>query len=112
MKNIFISSTLLILLFVSCGVRKETVNPLTDVERARAEKNNPEAAMSDLIAGKLIYAENCQTCHPLKDPTFKTEDGWAKIVPVMVSKVNQITVKISASQEKQLLLYLQTMSKP
>lgn len=97
----------------SCGVSKNVIS-LTDVELAKVQANNPDIdddQLKEISLGKTVYIQNCQTCHALKDPLSRNKEGWNKIVPIMVNKVNEVKTRIDAKGQSQLLAYLTNVCK-
>lgn len=108
-----IVSVLSIGLLVACSTTKSTKSSVmsqTDVERGA--KTFSGLTLDELNSGKLIYEENCGTCHGLKKPSSENADGWSHHVPEMVVLVNKKagSEKIDAKKKDLILRYLITMS--
>ncbi len=106
MKRFFVIT--LILVLSACSVR--LAMPTThDVERMK--EKYPGYTLQELNDGKILYEQNCHTCHTLKNPVDYSEQQWTLIVPKMVAKVNKKAgnTVIDKDYEKVLLRYLVTM---
>ena len=80
-----------------------------DVERMKDKY--PGYTLQELNDGKILYQQNCGTCHSLKHPATRTEKQWEVIVPQEVIKVNKQAGNIVLDKDYQrvLLRYLVTM---
>lgn len=117
-----LSLATLVLFLAACGGSKSaatssttttnTTSGLTQADADRGAAKFPGTTLASLIEGKTSYETHCQTCHGLKTPASQTEDGWKKIVPNMVGKVNRKAGKeaISAEMQESILRYVVTMS--
>jgi cytochrome c5 len=101
--------TLALLILLSCSHKTKT---FTEADIKRGTEKFPETTLASLTEGKVYYEKNCGACHPLKDPSARTEEKWNKIVPKMVIKVNQKLGReeIDAKKQDLILHYLVTMS--
>ena len=54
------------------------------------------------LEGKTLFDNNCGKCHDLPHPSQYSKAEWAKIVPPMAKEA-----KLDATQENQILLYVQ-----
>ena len=100
-KHILLAAT--ILLLAACATKKAT-SSLTDMDGSRAAAKYPGASLASLQKGKLLYEENCGSCHGLKSPTSYNEEQWGKHVKRMAPKA-----KIDKSTEDLILQYVVTM---
>jgi cytochrome c5 len=82
----------------------------SDVERAVIKF--PSSTEASLIEGKNLYSQNCQSCHLLKSPTSRSEEGWRQIVPPMVKEANKKAGKVilTPESEQKILAYLVTVT--
>ena len=98
-----------ILLIASCGGAKLLVPNQTDADRGAEMYTG--YTLNDLNAGKTIYQNQCNKCHPLYQPSQFSEQKWNMITPKMVAKANGKAGKTVINQEQQelLLRYLQVM---
>ena len=92
-----------ILLLAACASKKTTIS-LTDLDATRAAAKYPGASLASLQNGKLLYEENCGSCHGLKNPTAYNEEQWGKHVKRMAPKA-----KIDKPTEDLILQYVVTM---
>jgi cytochrome c5 len=104
MKKTF-SIVALLLLLAACASKKATTSgALTDADGARAAAKYSGASLATLQKGKLMYEENCGTCHSLKSTTDYNPEQWGKHVKRMATKA-----KIDAATETLILQYVVTM---
>ncbi len=83
----------------------EAVIPVqSDVERANAKF--PNYSVAELTEGKMLYKQNCGTCHGLKEVTAFSEASWNNIVPDMCNKVNQKEPILDAAAQQKILNYV------
>jgi cytochrome c5 len=101
-KSILFAATILFL--AACASKKTTIS-LTDSDGSRAAAKYPGASLASLQKGKLLYEENCGSCHGLKSPTDYNEEQWGKHVKRMAPKA-----KIDKPTEELILQYVVTMS--
>jgi cytochrome c5 len=100
-KSILVAATILFL--AACASKKTTIS-LTDTDGSRAAAKYPGASLASLQKGKLLYEENCGSCHGLKSPTDYNEEQWGKHVKRMAPKA-----KIDKPTEELILQYVVTM---
>jgi cytochrome c5 len=102
-------SILSVMILFACGTVK-LIAP-TQADADRGAKKYGSMTLADLNRGKMIYEQNCNKCHSLKDPASKDEMKWGKIVPGMVKKVNNKAGEqlIDPQSQEVLLHYLVTM---
>ena len=96
-------------LFAACSP-KLMMPKQSDVESIVAA--HPNYNLADMKEGRQLYSQHCGTCHALKSPTSRKEDGWNSIVPIMVKKVNQKgkVAIINQQDSDKILQYLVAMS--
>ena len=97
-----------IITLVACSASKLTGPSQADIDRI--SEKFPDYTLAQLNDGKMLYEKNCDLCHGMKSPKDKDEDGWRKIVPVMVEKVHKKGKELNSDQEELILKYLITMS--
>ncbi|MFM7727578.1 MAG: hypothetical protein ACKO7B_12810, partial [Flavobacteriales bacterium] len=79
-----ISICTILLFLVACAAKKTTtIGALNEADGARAAAKYPGATLATLQKGKLMYEENCSTCHSLKSTTDYNEEQWGKHVKRM-----------------------------
>jgi cytochrome c5 len=100
-KSILVAATIL---FLAACASKKTTTSLTDSDGSRAAAKYPGASLASLQKGKLLYEENCGSCHGLKSPTDYNEEQWGKHVKRMAPKA-----KIDKPTEELILQYVVTM---
>jgi len=78
----------------------------------RVHDKYPGYSLSELNEGKALFEQTCNRCHRLKNPASRDEDGWKKIVPVMIKRLDKKEGKqvIDDRQQESILRYLITMS--
>ncbi len=94
---------LIVLLIAACSTKKAVIS-MTDSDALRASAKFPGATMASLQNGKMLYEENCSTCHGLKNPIAYNEEQWRKHVRRMAPKA-----KIDKPTEELILQYVVTM---
>jgi len=106
MNKIIITFSLII--FFSCSHKTFT---LTDGDVKRGNEKFPATTLASLNDGKMLYENNCGTCHALKNAASNSEEKWRDIVPKMVVKVNKKAGREELDSKKQELIlhYLVTM---
>ena len=94
---------------MACSPKVATLSN-TDVERANIKY--PGTTLAMLKEGSDLNKQYCQSCHPMKSPTSRTEAEWEMIVPKMVVKVNKKAGSdvLDASKQQTILRFLITMS--
>ena len=95
------------LVLVACGATKLATPSQADVDRVI--EDYPEYTLVSLKEGQSLYLSNCGSCHGLKNPTSKTAEEWAKIVPKMVGMVNKKEVKLDDQSQDLILKYVTIM---
>lgn len=110
MKKSFIY--VLVLLFaLGCKSSKVAVKEMgpsqKDVDRVSAKI--PNYTLTKLLKGKVLYEDNCGSCHKLYSPNSRTEEKWKAVVPPMVKKVNKSSVKLTPEDQDLIVSYLITM---
>ncbi len=78
-------------LLFGCFTSKKTIEEgNNDQSQIRfLQKEYPEYSEMDYKQGKLLYENNCSTCHGFKNPKNYSKEELEKIVPGMVRKSNQ-----------------------
>lgn len=99
----------LALYIVGCSASKNVV-ALSQSDVDRVQDKYPGYTLAELNEGKVLYEKHCGNCHGLKALNSQTEEGWQKIVPPMVKKVNRKEgIEIGARGEDLILKYAVTM---
>ncbi len=108
--RIFFFTIALVAVITSCSTTKNIAVSQTDADRGAIKF--PGYSLAQLNQGRLIYEENCFSCHALHKPNSQSEEQWNVIVPKMVKKVNKKAgSEVLTSDKKELILrYLVTMS--
>ncbi len=98
----------LLILSYSCSPKMATP---VEADLERGSKKFPDLSMSELEAGQVLYAENCNLCHGYYLPNDISEDGWKAIVPKMCKKVNRKVgnERIDEKGQDQILKYVLSM---
>ncbi len=107
--------TIIIATFVccACAAKKTTLSAkknTADEKEVVAEQLSLDTLTTEILEGKLLYTQNCGSCHGLKKPESEPESEWRRIVPRMVKKVNASSQKLSPDDEKLILNYVLHMS--
>ncbi len=107
-----IISVLSISLLVACSTTKKSSVGMSQSDVERGAKTFTGLTLEELNSGKLIYDQNCGTCHSLKKPSTENANGWNHHVPEMVELVNKKAGSevIDAKKKDLILRYLITMS--
>ena len=93
-KIIFIiTAAILIIGCATVSTLRPTESDLTVMQRKVPGLNLEEAQQ-----GFKLYKFNCAGCHNLHKPNEYTIDGWAKVLPEMLSRA-----KLDSEKEKQLI---------
>ena len=95
------------LILIGCKATLLLVPTESDVERGKSKY--PDYTLTQLSQGKLLYEQNCQSCHNLKKPTSRTEEEWKAIVPNMSKQVNKTSMVLKNTEQELILRYLVTM---
>jgi hypothetical protein len=93
----------------ACSVKLITPTQ-ADVDRVSGQYKG--YTLVDLTGGEALFEQKCTQCHGLKNPTKRTADEWAEIVPKMAHKADNKrgVSKISSNDQQLILKYLITMS--
>lgn len=104
-KSIVISA----LILSSCA----TVNllPPSQGSLEKVKSKYPEATLSDLQEGQVIYTTNCTKCHGTKNPEKYSSQEWDKILPRMISMVNKKEMILKDKDQIQLSKYVYSVAK-
>jgi hypothetical protein len=97
MKKIFIAFATCAAIISSCAPKVVFEQEITPVKEQTETK--PEVKY---LEGKTLFQDNCGKCHELFQPSQFSKAQWAKIVPAMAKEA-----KLNATQENQILLYVQ-----
>ena len=103
-----------VLFLIACGPVKLLIPTQTDADRGATKYTG--YTLDELNQGKLIYEQNCKSCHRLKKPTSFPEKKWSKIVPDMVKKTNKWAAKkpgrksLNEKEQETILRYILVMS--
>jgi cytochrome c5 len=97
MKKTIIAFTILTAIISSCAPKVVVEQEVTPVKEQTVTK--PEVKY---LEGKTLFDNNCGKCHDLPHPSQYSKAQWAKIVPPMAKEA-----KLDATQENQILLYVQ-----
>jgi cytochrome c5 len=97
MKNRIIAFASLTAIISSCAPKvlvEQEVAPVKEQVETKPEVN--------YLEGKTLFDNHCGKCHDLPHPSQYSKAQWAKIVPSMSKEA-----KLDATQENQILLYVQ-----
>jgi len=97
MKKTIIAFATLTAVFYSCAPKVFVEQEVTPVKEQTETK--PEVKY---LEGKTLFDNNCGKCHDLPHPSQYSKVQWSKIVPSMAKEA-----KLDATQENQILLYVQ-----
>lgn len=97
------------LLLTACVSAKLAAPAQSDVERVKDKY--PGYTLAQLKEGQMLFENNCNLCHGLRDPKRHTEAEWKEIVPRMSAKVNKKEGHhLSENDQEMILRYVVTMS--
>ncbi len=91
---------------IGCSSPKKATPAKPLVDSATVAPVTPE--MAKFTEGKILYAQNCGSCHKLFTPAEITEEQWQINVPIMTRKVNKNEVRINPDQQELILNYVLT----
>lgn len=91
---------------IGCYSPKKVVPAKPLVDSVTVAPLTPE--MAKFTEGKILYQQNCGSCHKLFTPAEITEEQWQFNVPVMTRKVNKNEVRINPAQQELILNYVLT----
>ena len=104
----YLSAFFILSILLACGTSK--LVPTLEQEYEQASKVDPDLSLEQFKEGKELYTSYCQKCHGLKAHDVLDAEGWKKIVPPMVGKVNKNEALINTEQQATLLRYLVSMA--
>lgn len=71
---------------VNCTSKKATTSNKSPEEKiAEVKKMYSEA---DIAEGKQLFKDNCNKCHPYKEPETRTVEKWDRVLPRMTKRAD------------------------